>query len=223
MNNYGVDTIKSFEPLIHLESQSSQKYVTPKFSRNDKQIYLSREDGYIDIVELNGKAELVKSKQIHEKIIMDFDVSSNEDFLITSCLDGTSKVVELKSLEVIKTFQPQNPTRNINACKFYPLFDGTSIDKYKDSNKLSYNAVIAGGQDCRNVTTTNAKEGGFDLEFVNIITGQEVGSLKDHFGPVNTLTFSPNGKLAASGAEDATVRIYKMDCDYFSTLNPDKK
>jgi len=223
MNNFGVEKINSFEPLIHIESLGSQKYVSPKFTKNDKQLFLSREDGFIDVIELNEKRELIKQKQFHEKIIMDFDLCSNEDFLLTASIDGTSKIIDMKSFEVIKSFHPLNPTRNINACKFSPLMEGTNFNDFLDCSKNRFNAVIAGGQDSRNVTTTNAKEGGFDLEFINFLTGQEVGSLKGHFGPVNALAFSPNGKILASGAEDATVRIHKIDSDYFETVSQETK
>ena len=75
--------------------------------------------------------------------------------------------------------------------------------------------VIAGGQESRSVTSTNAKEGGFDLEFINFNSGESIASIKGHFGPVNTIAFSENGKLLASGADDSTVRIHRINDDIF--------
>ena len=36
-----------------------------------------------------------------------------------------------------------------------------------------------------------------------------------HFGPVNALTFSPDGKGFASGGEDGYVRLHHFDQSYF--------
>jgi len=140
---------------------------------------------------------------------MDFDVSANEDLIMTASIDGTSRVVNANKFDEFVTFKPQNPTRNINACKFLPNLS------CNDMSKLKFHAVISGGQDSRNVTTTNAKEGGFDLEFVNFLTGTSSLSLKGHFGPVNTLAFTANGKILASGAEDSTVRLHIIEDEIF--------
>jgi len=36
-----------------------------------------------------------------------------------------------------------------------------------------------------------------------------------HFGPVNALTFSPDGKGFASGGEDGYVRLHHFDKSYY--------
>ncbi len=36
-----------------------------------------------------------------------------------------------------------------------------------------------------------------------------------HFGPVNALTFSPDGKGFASGGEDGYVRLHHFDQSYY--------
>jgi len=210
MKNSGSLTIPTFEPLFHIESSKGLKYISPKFTKNDNRLYLSRDDGFMELIELNDKKNLLFEKKFHNDVIMDFDISYNEDLAITASLDGTANVFELESLKVISTFKPLNPTRNINACKFLPY-----IRNNEDLANYKFHAVISGGQDCRNVTTTNAKEGGFDLEFLNIVTGEIAGSIKGHFGPVNTIAFSGNGKILVSGAEDSTVRIQKLDDDIF--------
>jgi len=215
MKSCGTLSIQAFEPLFHLESLKAQKYISPRFTKDDNRLYLSRDDGYIELIEINEKKKVIKEKKFHNDVIMDFDLSNNDDLLLTASLDGTSHVIDTENYEVIHTFKPQNPTRNINACKLLP----SVLNNKENWENERYHAVISGGQDCRNVTTTNAKEGGFDLEFVNFLTSESVGSIKGHFGPVNTLAFSKDGRILVSGAEDSTVRIQNMTDYIFDKKN----
>ena len=211
MKDSGTLRIDSFPPLIHIESNPGQKYIIPKFTKNDNRLYLSRDDGYIELIDIKDKITTLNQQKFHTGSIMDFDLSSNEDLILTASIDGTSNVADTEKFEVIKIFKPTNPTRNINACKFNPVMKFNSEEFYREK----FHAVLSGGQDCRNVTTTNSKEGGFDLEFVNLITGESAASIKGHFGPVNSLAFSGNGKLLMSGSEDSTVRIQKVSNELF--------
>jgi translation initiation factor 3 subunit I len=49
----------------------------------------------------------------------------------------------------------------------------------------------------------------------------ELGQLAGHFGPVNTLSYSPDGKTFVSGGEDGYVRIHHLDDSYFKELADD--
>ena len=73
--------------------------------------------------------------------------------------------------------------------------------------------MASGGQDSKLVTTTNQKEGGFEILIYHAIDGFEVNNFLVHFGPVNTLAVK--GNVLASGAEDATVRIHKLESYLF--------
>lgn len=48
-----------------------------------------------------------------------------------------------------------------------------------------------------------------------MVYGEEIGRVKGHFGPINTLAFYPNGKGYASGGEDGYVRLHHFDPSYF--------
>lgn len=57
------------------------------------------------------------------------------------------------------------------------------------------NFVVCGGED-------------FKIYKFDYITGNEIESFKGHFGPVHTISFSPDGELYASGSEDGTLRLW---------------
>ena len=44
------------------------------------------------------------------------------------------------------------------------------------------------------VTTTYTKAGKFDARFYHLVFQEEIGRVKGHFGPINSLKFHPDGK-----------------------------
>lgn len=53
--------------------------------------------------------------------------------------------------------------------------------------------ALGGGQDARDVTTTTTRER-FEVRFFHSVFEDEIGRVKGHFGPINTLCFSPDGR-----------------------------
>ena len=66
------------------------------------------------------------------------------------------------------------------------------------------------------VTTTDQRQGKFEARFYHLVFEEEIGRVKGHFGPINTLAFHPDGTGYASGAEDGFIRVHHFDDDYFN-------
>jgi translation initiation factor 3 subunit I len=200
---------KSVENVIE---SSTSKFTSAKFSEINKKFFISKEDGSMDLFDINDK-KTVMTKKFHEDTIIDFDLSPIHDVFITASRDGKSHVISSDNFEIINTFLPEKPTRNLNACKISPNF---LLKDESNNNKIKFNFMIAGGQESKDVTTTHTNAGGFEVMFYNIMYREEIGSVSGHFGPVNTLAFSGDGKCFASGGEDATIRLYRLTDDFFS-------
>jgi WD40 repeat protein len=125
--------------------------------------------------------------------------------LITCSKDGTAKLLHPRTLETIKVFDFVKPCR---AACISPLFDSSEMQKF--------HVLLAGGQDAREVTTTLAKEGGFEIKLMSIIYNESLAEISGHFGTVHTLAFSPDGFSFASGSEDGYVHFHKLMPEYFS-------
>ena len=91
--------------------------------------------------------------------------------------------------------------------------DNEKAKKYKNKKQIVL-AIVGGGQDSKFVTTTEKKEGGFEIIIYNTLTGEKLTEFLEHFGPVNTLAVHKN--ILASGAEDASVKVYEIDRYLFS-------
>jgi translation initiation factor 3 subunit I len=203
------DTSKLDKALINNIESNNVKFNMAKWTDINKRLFISKEDGSMDLYDLNEK-RFILSKKIHNDTILDFDVSPKHEVLLTSSKDGRAHVLNSENFEIINTFYPEKPSRNLNSCKISPLF---SLD---DENEAKFHCICAGGQESKDVTTTHASEGGFEILFYNMMYGEEIGCVLGHFGPVNTLAFSGNGKSFASGGEDATIRLHHLNDEYFN-------
>lgn len=133
----------------------------------------------------------------HQKTVSSLSKSADNSHFITGSLDKTAKLWDLRTLQLLKTFQTERP---INAADISPLFD---------------HVVLGGGQDAAAVTTTSSRAGKFEAMFFHKVFEEEIGRVKGHFGPLNALAFGPDGRSYASGGEDGYVRLHHFDNDYF--------
>lgn len=199
------------KPLKEFKSIDNQKFSKMRWMNLNKNIICTTEEGYIFNYDYDI-GSIVNEQKIHEGPILDLDISPKEEAILTASKDGKALVLDPNTFELITTLFPQSPTRNINSCRLSPLI---SID---EENKQMYHAFIAGGQESRDVTTTHAKKGGFDILIYNIMFGTEVGAIQGHFGPINTLALSSDGMIIASGAEESSVRVHRLDNDEYLNI-----
>jgi len=76
--------------------------------------------------------------------------------------------------------------------------------------------ILGGGESAMDVTLSTATTEQFKVRFYHSILCHELGSVLGHFGPVNCLDFSPDGKSFISGSEDGFLRLHFLDESYFS-------
>ncbi|PVD32708.1 hypothetical protein C0Q70_08153 [Pomacea canaliculata] len=140
--------------------------------------------------------EKIASEKGHNKQINDIQPSKDGNWFITASKDFTAKLFDMQTLEPLKTYRTERP---VNSASISPLFD---------------HVVVGGGQEAMNVTMTSTKIGKFDARFFHMVFEEEFGSIKGHFGPINSLSFHPDGKSYSSGGEDGYVRVHYFDQMY---------
>lgn len=148
--------------------------------------------------------ELIGS-DLHKGEIFAFTVTYDHTMLATCSKDGTSKLINPQTFEPVRVFSFNKPCR---AASISPLYESSDIQKF--------HILLAGGQDAKEVTTTQAKEGGFEIRLQSIIFNESLAEITGHFGTVHTVAFSPDGFSFASGSEDGYVHYHRLVPEYFT-------
>jgi len=191
---------RSDKPLKEIYVQDGVRINKALFGPLNEKIYASNEDGTIRIYDTETGRQISK-EQVHkkDKPISRIKFSAYHAFLITASRDGTAKLVDPKTLQVVKTYDTGRP---VNAADMSPIKD---------------HVIVGGGEGAEVVTHTRLDSSQFKVRFFHTIFEYELGNVVGHFGPVNVLSFSPDGKSFASGSEDGYVRIHHFNQSYFDT------
>ncbi|KAL6058651.1 Eukaryotic translation initiation factor 3 subunit I [Balamuthia mandrillaris] len=164
----------------------------------NKHIFAASEDGCVYIHDADT-GELVHQITDHAGPINSIVFSPDEVFFLTCSDDCTAKLYDTKTFKLLKTYETSKP---VNAGSISPIKD---------------HVLLGGGQKAAGVTQSATKAGQFQARFFHIIFEEELGTVKGHFGPINTLSFSPDGRSYASGGEDGYIRLHHLDAHYFET------
>lgn len=161
-----------------------------------KYIIAGHEDGSVSQYHPEDGRTILNEK-VHETIITDLQWSTDRTYFITASKDKTSKLINVSNLEVLKVYVADTP------------LNSASITPKKDF------VILGGGQAAMDVTTTSTRQGKFEARFYHKIFEEEIGRVRGHFGPLNTVAVDPTGKGYASGGEDGYVRVHQFDKGYF--------
>jgi len=192
-----VDAEQSDEKVLTITCEDAKATVAG-WSYMSKYIIAGHEDGTVSQYDAKT-GEQLDSAQVHEvdTLITDLQWSSDRTYFITAGKDKTAKLVNARDLEVMKTYVADTP------------LNSASITPKKDF------VILGGGQAAMDVTTTSTRQGKFEARFYHKIFEEEIGRVRGHFGPLNTVAVDPTGKGYASGGEDGYVRVHQFDKAYF--------
>jgi len=192
-----VDAEQSDERALTITCEEAKATVAG-FSSMTKYIIAGHEDGTVSQYDAKT-GEQLDNRQVHEmdQPITDLQWSPDRTYFITASRDKSSKLVNAADLEVMKTYITDTP---LNSAAITPKKDFV---------------ILGGGQDAMGVTQTSARQGKFEARFYHKIFEEEIGRVRGHFGPLNTVAADPQGKGYASGGEDGYVRVHQFDKAYF--------
>jgi len=141
---------------------------------------------------------ILPEKGGHSKNVKCIDFNTDKTLLLTASEDCTAKLFAVDTLEPLKTYETERPV------------NGASLSPLKD------HIILGGGQDAMSVTTTAGRQGKFEAKIYHTVYEEVLGQIKGHFGPINTISFAPDGCGYSSGGEDGYIRMHKFDHSYFT-------
>ncbi|CEL95715.1 unnamed protein product [Vitrella brassicaformis CCMP3155] len=180
------------------------KTTTVHWGAYDETLVSSHEDGLLVVWDVFTGTP-VWEIQAHDASIPSMCLSEDRYLCLTACKDASAKLWDLLNKKCVKEYKTD---RGLNACSISP--------RYNARENKRYHILLGGGQSAEEVTTTAAGEGKFQALLYHMVFAEELGSVKGHFGPINTIAFMPGGDGYASGGEEGYVRLHHFDESYWS-------
>eukprot|EP00118_Oscarella_pearsei_P028783 m.2913 g.2913 ORF g.2913 m.2913 type:complete len:324 (+) comp8970_c0_seq2:22-993(+) len=181
---------------IPVTAAKDAKVTAAVWSSLDKCIVTGHDNGEITQYDASS-GKVLQKVNVHMKAVSGLQLSLDHSMLISASKDTTAKLFDADTLNCMKSYKTDRP---VNSAAISPIRE---------------HVVLGGGQEAMNVTTTASKVGKFDARFFHLVFQEEIGRVKGHFGPINSLAFHPDGKSYSSGGEDGYVRVHSFDSSYY--------
>lgn len=167
------------------------------FTDHEFHILAIHNNGWVTLWD-SGDECLIASAQLSATgaVLTDIQLTHDRGLALITCRDQKAYLINTTDLSVVKTYQSDRP---LNTGCISPILNHT---------------LLAGGQDKHEVTTSTSG-GQFEVEFWHTIYEEKLTEVVGHYGPVNTVAMSRDGKMFASGGEEGQVRLYHFDDGYF--------
>lgn len=144
-------------------------------------------DGSIKISDIKSGGKLLERKA-HKRSVLAISFSPDGDFLASGGEDGMIKIWSYRNLKESKSFNIKNPVMTLT---YSP--DGS---------------LLAAG-DNQGYTLICDIKNDRNSQFINIDAYPD--SAISHFNSINTICFSPDGRLLATGGDDNEVKIWDIE------------
>jgi translation initiation factor 3 subunit I len=190
------------KPLFSIPGWSTQARITTcRWGPLNETIIATGDDGHIVVYDSETGKEVRKVKA-HDKSIraMAFDDPLQQLCFITGSKDTKAKLWSTRDLTLLKEY---DTGRSINCVSMSPTRD---------------HILLAGGQEAVDVALTRVDPAQFHTRIYHKVSGDELGQVAGHFGPVNTVSYSPDGDTFVSGGEDGYIRVHHLDDSYKKVL-----
>lgn len=199
--------IWQFDPpkrLLSIDDQLPMKCTKVKWGPFDDTLVSIFEEGQFIVWDANSGSQL-QTVQAHQSPCTSLNFTQDRMLMITCSKDNYAKLWAMDNYSLVKTYKTDRP---LNDAVISPL--------YNDKSEPKMHILMGGGQDAKDVTTTASASGKFEALLHHMVYEEEIGSIKGHFGPINTLAWFPDGRGFITGGEDGYVRVHHLDPEYFT-------
>jgi translation initiation factor 3 subunit I len=172
------------------EMQLNEKITTLLWNSNNILIK-TLEDGKIVFFNLDNN--IINEIQPHNNIIKSLVYNKFKTHLLTGSLDGTSKIININTLQTEKTFISNSPINYAN---------------YLGNEKK---IVLGGGIEAMFVASTKSNTNDLRTKIYNVKSQKLVLQIQSHFGPIRYI--DTVGKICITASQDGSVKIHNVDIE----------
>jgi len=198
--------IWSFDPptrILSIDDQLPMKATKVKWGAFDETLVSIFEEGTVIIWDSSDGRQL-QLIQAHQMAITSMNFTEDRMIMATCSKDGTAKLWTMDDYKPIKEYKTDRPLNDVGIS---PL--------YCSENNCKMHILMGGGQDAKDVAVSGAS-GAFEALLWHMVFEEEIGSVKGHIGPLNTIAWFRDGAGFVTGGEDGYVRVHHFDKEYFS-------
>jgi translation initiation factor 3 subunit I len=203
----------SLKRLLSIDDKLPMKATKVKWGPYDESLVSIFEEGTVALWG-TGLGDHTAGEQLylisaHTSPCTGINFDRDRMLMITSSKDMSAKLwaMDQGEPELLKVYKTDRP---LNDAAIYPNVNVVDDDEAK------YHVLLAGGQDAKDVTTTASSSGKFEAVIWHLIFEEEIGSVKGHFSPINSVAWFPDGRGFVTGAEEGMVRVWHLDNGYFT-------
>ncbi|MBE9011616.1 caspase family protein [Pseudanabaenaceae cyanobacterium LEGE 13415] len=195
------------------------------FSPDNQQIATASADKTIKL--WNREGTLIQTLGGHQDWVTDVKFSSNGRSLISSSRDGTVKLWQLDQMKEAQTFRGhrgwvnsisfgQNDRQILSAgedgtVKFWQVGRSEETRSFRVHQERVTSVMMAPNR--RSFLTS-----GDNVAKLWTLNGKEIATFEGHRDQVNTASYSPDGKLIATGSIDKTIRLWNLEGASLETI-----
>eukprot|EP00392_Amoebophrya_sp_AT5.2_P001024 g1026.t1 len=200
--DFTTDDLQCERVLFIDQVKLPMKATQVKWGPFDETLISIHEEGTFAVWDIINES-MIKIVEAHTQPIKSLSFNENRTLMLTASRDKTVKMWETQEYSALKKYTSNRP---FNDAVISPL--------YTDKANPKYHVIAGGGVEAREVTQTT--EGSFESVIFNMVLEEEIGTIKGHFGPMNTIAISPDGKSYVTGGEEGLIRLIHFDNDYFA-------
>ncbi|BAU11153.1 hypothetical protein LEP3755_16460 [Leptolyngbya sp. NIES-3755] len=203
----------------------SDRVLAVAFSPDNQQIATASADKTIKLWNRDGT--LIQTLTGHQNWVTDVQFSSKGRSLISSSRDGTVRLWQLDPMKEAQTFRGhrgwvnrisfgQNDRQILSAgedgtVKFWQVGESDATRSFTVHRERVTSVMMAPNR--RSFLTS-----GDNVAKLWTLNGKEIATFEGHRDQVNTASYSPDGKLIATGSIDRTIRLWNLKGEPLETL-----
>lgn len=188
--------------IMVIDTMLPMKATMVRWGPFDETLISIHEEGTFCVWDIMN-ANLIKVVDAHQQPIKSLQFNENRTLMLTASRDKTVKLWETQEYSRLKTFESNRP---FNDAVISPL--------YNDPQNPKFHVIAGGGVEARDAAQT--AEGGFESVIFNMVLEEEIGTIRGHFGPMNCIAISPDGKSFVTGGEEGLMRLIHFDADFLA-------